>query len=67
MIDREQIDGWEIVPDIKPFPKPIKGYICGKCNMKFEAGKVYGFYCHRYPCPMGFGGFSCGGEPWTLS
>lgn len=42
-------DGYRIV---KPWPKvEEKGIQCGKCGMKFEYGKAYGFSCPNLDCP----------------
>jgi len=37
-----------------PLPKK-RGQQCGKCGMKFEYDKSYGYWCAEIDCPMGYG------------
>jgi hypothetical protein len=41
-------DGYVVVPD-----RP-KGRKCGRCGMKFDYGKFYGYSCPQAACPMGW-------------
>lgn len=29
-----------------------KGIQCGKCNMRFDNGVAYGYYCPNLDCPL---------------
>jgi len=43
---------------VEPLPKVVKrkrGKQCGKCGMKFEYGKMYGYCCGHLDCPCGYG------------
>ena len=48
MVDRTE-DGYDI---IKPLETNRKGIQCGKCGMRFDDGKVYGYWCSRDGCPV---------------
>ncbi|MBP2301562.1 hypothetical protein [Azospirillum picis] len=53
-----------IVPDpdyelVPAKPEGKKGVQCGKCGMKFDHNKVYGYACMSPGCPMGMGGTTC--------
>lgn len=44
---------------IKPLPRGTrqrrkKGMQCGKCGMKFDYGKAYGYTCPYMDCPTQF-------------
>lgn len=46
-------DGYKVIPERKPWGVDnFKGFKCGKCGMKFDAGKLYGFHCIKENCPM---------------
>jgi hypothetical protein len=51
-------DGYEIVPKIEERAEP-RGWVCGECGRRFEAGKAYGLVCASNRCPMGFGPLMC--------
>lgn len=51
-------DGYEIVPKLKDRDPP-RGWVCGECGRRFNAGTAYGLVCPVNGCPMGFGGFTC--------
>jgi hypothetical protein len=41
-------DGYEVIPD-----RP-RGMQCGRCGMRVEYGKAYGYCCPHGGCPLGF-------------
>jgi hypothetical protein len=43
-------DGYIVVPERRQ--NAIKGYKCGKCGMRFDYGKAYGYYCPDFGCPI---------------
>ena len=43
-------DGYEIIGD-KNTPR---GAQCGRCGLKIEYGKAYGYHCPEGGCPLGF-------------
>ena len=45
-------DGYEIVPDRS------RGLKCGRCGMRFDHDKAYGYVCSSGGCPMMLGGSS---------
>lgn len=43
-------DGYKIIGNTSE--KETKGICCGKCGMKFDHGKAYGYVCNRSDCPI---------------
>lgn len=55
MSDEQEItpDGYIVIKERKP-SQEIRGTQCGKCGMKFEYGKSYGYHCPASDCPVGW-------------
>lgn len=45
--------------DLVPDTAVKKGAQCGRCGMKFDHNKAYGYVCGSPGCPMGMGGVTC--------
>ncbi len=43
-------DGYRIVPARDEVTE--RGIQCGKCGMRFDHGKAYGYYCPKSGCPI---------------